>query len=235
MGEWDNQAGTIEFNLQIDWNTFSTLVQTHDGILDFGCGYGRISNVLQSRGYRNIIGIDASSHMINRGRSSYPHLNLKHHSGSPLPFPDHNFDVIITCAVFTCIPSNSEKTVYMNELIRILKPSGIIHLVEFCAKNSAVFISSTGIRMKHSTSMELRNLLTPLTIISENIKHTPTLAGSIAASLPDLRKESNLVETPCFIHATNTTSQTKWLMQQWCPELPNLLSPQSVCHISTRP
>ena len=64
---WDLVAMYVDFNLEIDTHEFMRLVPKDTTILDYGCGYGRTCEILNSMGYSNILGVDTSPEMIRRG------------------------------------------------------------------------------------------------------------------------------------------------------------------------
>lgn len=77
MSDWDYVAELVNFNLPISRDAFIATVPFESNILDFGCGYGRITQEISELGYNKIIGIDSSQEMINRGLSDYPKLDLR--------------------------------------------------------------------------------------------------------------------------------------------------------------
>jgi ubiquinone/menaquinone biosynthesis C-methylase UbiE len=182
QNEWNKIAEEVRFNLDIDLERFIREVPTASDILDFGCGYGRISKLLCDADYRNIVGVDSSVNMIERGRQEYPELSLEISSGSVLPFSDASFDAVVVCAVFTCITCQDARVSQMNELCRVLKPQGLLHMVEFCADSSETLAPGMGVPMLHSSPAELRELVTALSIIHEEVVSTKTISGNSAKS-----------------------------------------------------
>ena len=175
--EWNEVAEEVDFNLEIDLDRFINEVAAEQRILDYGCGYGRISKQLWNSGYHNIVGVDSSQRMIERGSREHPELQLSETSGETLPFLDHSFDAIVACAVFTCITSEEARASQLKELYRILKPKGMLHMVEFCSDPRKSFTSSLGVPMLHSSPKELRELVGSLQITSESIINTNTMTG----------------------------------------------------------
>lgn len=177
MSEWDSVADRVSFNLQISTTEFVASVPLDAKVLDFGCGYGRITKQISELGYSDVIGIDSSKEMINRGLSDYPELDLRHLSTEVFPFADGEFDSIVLCAVLTCIREQSSRDNVLRELRRVLKPHGVIYLAEFCSEQSLRFVSGTGVSMWHSTKTELEGLLEGFNIASSTLIDTPTMSG----------------------------------------------------------
>ena len=86
--DWDAVANDVDFNLEIDVSMIGKLVQKEAVILDYGCGYGRNSEILNLMGYRNIVGVDSSPEMIHRGRLMYPHLSLSQNKSIKIDYPN---------------------------------------------------------------------------------------------------------------------------------------------------
>lgn len=180
---WNAVANDVDFNLEIDIEYFSKLVPLKSRVLDYGCGYGRTSQALFETGYTNLTGVDSSSQMIHRGNLEYPHLSLISIDSPTLKYPDNHFDAIVLCAVLTCIPDKQEKLVVINEFRRVLKPGGIVHMVEYCSEANRVFKSKLGVMMHHQSSDGLRSLFTSFTKLSFNITQSPTMSGNQAQAV----------------------------------------------------
>ncbi|MEZ9232276.1 class I SAM-dependent methyltransferase [Vibrio amylolyticus] len=177
MSKWDNVADKVTFNLEISISDLIGSVPLDSKILDFGCGYGRISKQLNAVGYSKTVGVDTSKEMINRGRVDYPFLDLRHLESNQLPFADNEFDAVITCAVFTCIPCVETRKQILAELSRILKPNGIIYLAEFSSPKNIKFTSGQGVPMLHSSQKNLEELLTQFTVNSSRVVNVSTMSG----------------------------------------------------------
>ncbi len=133
---WDKVSTEKTFTHPINIEKLKQYISLDSSILDIGCGYGRICNELYNLGYLNIIGIDSSRKMIERGQKEYSHIQLEHLQGDALPFDSNKFDTIILFAVLTCIPTNDGQIVLVRELFRVLKPNGILYVSDYWLQNN---------------------------------------------------------------------------------------------------
>jgi ubiquinone/menaquinone biosynthesis C-methylase UbiE len=179
---WDKVAEQVNFNLEIDWDRLPDFINTKARVLDFGCGYGRVCKQLNQCGYLNVVGADPSSAMIARGHRIYPELSLLHSSETRLPFDDDSFDAIVACAVFTSIPSSKEREDAAEEIARVFKPGGILHISEFSASEEREFMSALGAPMRYSTPKALRDLFEGFECIHEEVVGANTMSGKRESS-----------------------------------------------------
>ena len=100
-------------------------------ILDVGCGYGRTLNELQENGYKNLIGVDFSNAMIEKGNRLFPKLDLRVMESKLIDMPDESCDAVILVAVLTCIIDDEEQLDLLREIKRVLKRDGIIYINDF--------------------------------------------------------------------------------------------------------
>lgn len=110
---------------------FSEHVAKESRILDFGCGYGRTLADLASAGYSDLVGIDFSSSLIERGRQEYPELDLAAYPGGVLPYEENSFDAAIMLGVFTCMLETKTQAETLIELKRVIRPGGFLYITDF--------------------------------------------------------------------------------------------------------
>lgn len=182
--EWD-EAKDAEFTLvpKIDlFEKFCPLKKVE--ILEYGCAYGRVTDIFFRRGYKNIVGYDTSKGQIEDARKKCPdvHHLLHHYSYQsfdrwreqaglvpPLPVADNAYDAVVCCAVITCLPKEPAHTSALAEMVRVLKPNGLLYMAEFLRpaervdSDDGIFFSEKfKMLMKHYSKKELRSLLATL-------------------------------------------------------------------------
>lgn len=128
---WDVAAGKKKFTTPLQADEFRRYVNINSRILDIGCGYGRTLNELYGYGYHDLIGIDFSAKMIERGREQFPYLNLQVKNTDKIDLPDESVDAVILFAVLTCISDNRDQENLMNEIHRVLRSDGILYVNDF--------------------------------------------------------------------------------------------------------
>lgn len=102
-------------------------------VLDAGCGNGRLLQYTST--VSNAIGIDKSE-VINLLKDKYQVYQMDINA---MTFPENHFDVIYSCGVLHHTPST--KKAFM-DLIKVLKPGGLISIWVYDAYNSILVKSS---------------------------------------------------------------------------------------------
>lgn len=128
---WNGVSDKKEFTTPFQAEEFSKYVNRDSCILDVGCGYGRTLDELYHNSYRNLIGIDFSSGMIERGKQQFPYLDLRVKEDTNIALPDASVDAVILFAVLTCIRTNEEQEQLLSEIQRVLRPQGILYVNDF--------------------------------------------------------------------------------------------------------
>ncbi len=125
---WNKVAWEKEFTHPINVTLLQAHLPSSSRMLDYGCGYGRVCRVLSDAGYGNVLGVDSSSAMIERGRELHPGLALEVLPASGLPYPEHSFDAVALISVLTCIPTDAGQQTLLKNLKRVLRPGGFIYI-----------------------------------------------------------------------------------------------------------
>lgn len=96
-------------------------IQTHTRILEIGCNYGHLTDLLRKRS-DSVIGIDINRSIIEQSGKNY----LKVMNATELQFPDESFDLIVATNIVEHIPDTAR---FLNEAERVLKPGGHAALI----------------------------------------------------------------------------------------------------------
>ena len=116
------------------WNSekiiFQKYISKNDKILDIGCGAGRTTINLYKEGYKNIIGLDLSTKLIDYANNYVDKNNLEikfiNGDATKLEFEDNLFDIVIfSYNGMQCIPGKHNRDNVLKEVYRVLKPGGL--------------------------------------------------------------------------------------------------------------
>lgn len=102
-------------------------------ILEVGCGRGDILHELLSYGAapRELHGCDLIPERLKAARRLVPHLPLTCADGQFLPYPHAAFDLILQFTVFSSILDERIKQHLAQEMLRVLRPGGLIVWYDF--------------------------------------------------------------------------------------------------------
>jgi SAM-dependent methyltransferase len=90
-------------------------------ILEIGTGTGGMLFGLRERGYR-VQGVEVSQELIAESKRWFGELPIASVSGTPLPFADASFDIVLSFDVFEHIPDTDA---HLEEVRRVLRPGGL--------------------------------------------------------------------------------------------------------------
>ncbi|TXC92479.1 class I SAM-dependent methyltransferase [Streptomyces sp. ISID311] len=138
LGFWETTGSAKTFTHPLDPALLDAYVPRGAHVLDYGCGYGRLTAELTGLGYRAVRGVDVSAALIARGRREHPELDLLRWAGFPLPFEDGAFDAALLFAVLTCVPGDADQTAIAGELGRLVRPGGVLYLSDVPLQDDAL-------------------------------------------------------------------------------------------------
>ena len=102
---WSNEGVNKVFTHPICSEWIANL-DRDKSILDFGCGYGRLTPKLIKEGFSTIFGYDSSIPLIERAIQENPGA---HYTNDDIFLLDKTFDLILCFALFTSCPSSAEQ------------------------------------------------------------------------------------------------------------------------------
>lgn len=107
----------------------SDLVNKPISILDFGCGDGVMSSFVNHVFvHAEVFGVDQSAEAIEVARMAYEDVYFAVLE-EKIPVADSSFDVVVAAEIFHHIPFK-EHDYYVREMMRVLKPNGLLVLFE---------------------------------------------------------------------------------------------------------
>ena len=117
-------------------------------VLDVGCGIGGTSRYLAKKLLPNaqVTGITLSPKQVERAtelakEQGVPNAKFQVMDALAMEFPDNSFDVVWACESGEHMP---DKTAYVNEMLRVLKPGGKLILATWCQRDNLDAIAASG-------------------------------------------------------------------------------------------
>jgi len=104
-------------------------------VLDLGCGTGTLTVMVKRRQPgAEIVGIDPDPEMLDRARSKAGRAGVEiafdQGFASGLPYLDHSFDRVLASMMTHHLAPDAKRQAF-SEVLRVLRPGGQFHLVDF--------------------------------------------------------------------------------------------------------
>jgi SAM-dependent methyltransferase len=161
---WINIADDIEAN---------TGLVSGKRVLEVGCAYGFLTNLLAQRG-ADVSGIDISAFAIGEANSRFPTLDFVEDDFlSSGAFSNNTFDLIVSCGAFECMSTDPEIGGFLSRMRAWLKSSGIYYfLIDY--KNSPPIYYQNKTAAEWLIAMEV-GLPGPFDFDVEDVGHLPVM------------------------------------------------------------
>jgi SAM-dependent methyltransferase len=135
---WNRIGPTKPFAHPVNLEQWSRWVEPTSQILDYGCGYGRVLDILHSNGYRNLIGVDPAPAMIATARQKFPEISFEVlQDFRSVDLADASVDAVLLFAVLTSVPTNEGQRAILAEISRVLRPRGILYISDMWLQKDA--------------------------------------------------------------------------------------------------
>jgi SAM-dependent methyltransferase len=122
-------------------------------VLDAGCGVGWGSELLRLSGAMSVVGVDISEEALADARRRAPECEFVPGDLAKLPFPDHEFDVIVC---MEALEHADDTAGALDQLARVLRPGGVL-LVS--SPNPGVYEAGNPFHLHELTADELHHEL----------------------------------------------------------------------------
>jgi SAM-dependent methyltransferase len=199
LGYWNTAGAAKTFSHPVE-PTWLDRIDRQARILDYGCGYGRMSGLLAERGFVAVEGVDVAPNLVARARELQPGLEFTVLDDPPrLHHDDNSVDAVILFAVLTCVPTDRGQRELVAELRRVLRPGGLLYLSDLCLQDDqrnqdryrkfaakygvhGVFETSDGAVCRHHDLDWLHTLLSGFDVVATREVHVDTMNGHPAVA-----------------------------------------------------
>ena len=162
-------------------------------ILDVGCGGGHwlLNFVMLGANFCNLAGIELLQNRVDEAKNLLPGADIRNGNAENLSWESESFDIVLQSVVFTSILDSNMKKKVAAEMIRVLKPEGLIIWFDFMYNNpknpNVKGIKSGEIKsLFPNTSIRFKKVVLAPPIARRLIKYSWIL-GLMIESLPFLR------------------------------------------------
>jgi ubiquinone/menaquinone biosynthesis C-methylase UbiE len=168
--------------------------QAHIGsgqhVLDLGCGTGTLTVLLKTLyPEAEIVGVDGDSEVLDlaKAKAERADLNIKwdHGLAFELPYPNQAFDRVLTSLMLHHLTSDNKRRTF-REVLRILRPGGELHIVDFGKPRSPIVKPITQVIARLEEATDNLNGLLPAMLAEsgfvqvEETGYIVTLLGSLS-------------------------------------------------------
>ncbi len=144
-------------------------------VLDIGCGHGQWLSHFETLQARrdNLAAIDLDPRRAAAAQERFPGADIRVGNATHLAWPDESFDIVTQSTVFTSILDGPTRVAVAGEMLRVLKPAGIVIWYDF------LFNNPRNANVRGVGTKEIRRLFPDCRIHLRRITLAPPLARRI--------------------------------------------------------
>jgi ubiquinone/menaquinone biosynthesis C-methylase UbiE len=146
-----------------DWGLSHISIETHDTVLDVGCGGGRtVSKLAAIATQGKVYGVDYSKESVavanrtNRQWIDMARVEIRDGSVSQLPFSEDVFDLVTAVETHFWWP---DLPMDMREVLRVLKPGGALIIIAEVYKEANTTVAKLAEKYASRTGMTLLSVI----------------------------------------------------------------------------
>jgi SAM-dependent methyltransferase len=145
-------------------------------VLDVGCGVGDGVTRFQALGVprSSVVGLDLVPERLAKARARHAGVSFIEGNAGALPFADGAFDVVAQSTVFSSILDDGLRAQAAAEMVRVLKPGGVILWYDF--RWNPLNRATRGVGLA-----DLRKLFPDCEVYAKRVTLAPPLARPLAA------------------------------------------------------
>lgn len=130
----EGSAKTFTHPLPEEWLSG---IDRHAPVLDFGCGYGRLTPVLQAAGFRIIDSYDPSPQLVARAARENPGADYTSERGS---LRGRSYGLVVCLAVFNCLPRPDSQTDAARFIDSVTGPGSALCLSDYLMEDNPHYV-----------------------------------------------------------------------------------------------
>ncbi|HEX3701782.1 MAG TPA: class I SAM-dependent methyltransferase [Vicinamibacterales bacterium] len=135
---WNEVGPRKPFAHPVNFDRLAQWLTPDSCVLDFGCGYGRVLDLLHRHGYRRLIGVDPSPAMATAAGQLCPSAAIETLASPPrVNLRDASVDAVLLFAVLTCVPGDEGQRAIVAEVRRVLRPGGLMYISDLWLQQDA--------------------------------------------------------------------------------------------------
>ena len=126
-------------------------------VLDLGCGTGTLTVLIKTlRPEAEVAGVDGDTEVLDlaKAKAERADVNIKwdHGLAFELPYPGQSFDRVLTSLMLHHLTSDNKRRTF-REVLRVLRPGGGLHIVDFGKPHSLIVKAITRViaRLEEAT------------------------------------------------------------------------------------